>query len=50
MTVAVAAQRGFGFVEWFRPGEHERVLRAIEGMRAASFLGLVSYPGRRRLV
>jgi CDP-paratose 2-epimerase len=30
----------FGFVEWFRPGEHHRVLRAIEGMRAvgASFI------------
>jgi CDP-paratose 2-epimerase len=30
----------FGFVEWFRPGEHDRVLRAIEGMRAvgASFI------------
>jgi CDP-paratose 2-epimerase len=30
----------FGFVEWFRLGEHERVLRAIEGMRAvgASFI------------
>jgi len=23
-----------GFVEWFRPGEHERVLATIEGMRA----------------
>ena len=22
-----------GFVEWFRPGEHERVLTALEGMR-----------------
>ena len=30
----------FGFVEWFRPDEHERVLRAMEGMRAvgASFI------------
>jgi CDP-paratose 2-epimerase len=25
----------FGFVEWFRPGEHDRVLAAIEGMQAA---------------
>jgi CDP-paratose 2-epimerase len=25
----------YGFVEWFRPGEHDRVLAAIEGMRAA---------------
>ncbi|HEY0183033.1 MAG TPA: NAD-dependent epimerase/dehydratase family protein [Rhodopila sp.] len=25
----------FGFVEWFRPGEHERVSTAIAGMRAA---------------
>jgi CDP-paratose 2-epimerase len=27
-------ESGFGFVEWFRPGEHERVLAAIEGMRS----------------
>ena len=35
-----AARPDFGFVEWFRPGEHDRVLRAIEGMRAvgASFI------------
>ena len=35
-----AGQANFGFVEWFRPGEHDRVLRAIEGMRAvgASFI------------
>ncbi len=25
---------GFGFVEWFRPGEHDRVTTAIAGMRA----------------
>lgn len=24
----------FGFVEWFRPGEHERVLAAVDGMKA----------------
>ena len=33
--MSVAAEQGFGFVEWFRPGEHERVLKTIEGMRAA---------------
>jgi len=27
--------RPFGFAEWFRPGEHDRVLEAIEGMRRA---------------
>jgi CDP-paratose 2-epimerase len=36
MTAAPRPGRSdFGFVEWFRPGEHDRVLRAIEGMRAA---------------
>jgi CDP-paratose 2-epimerase len=30
----MAGRPSFGFVEWFRPGEHDRVLRAIEGMRA----------------
>ena len=30
----MTAQPAFGFVEWFRPGEHDRVLRAVEGMRA----------------
>jgi CDP-paratose 2-epimerase len=29
-----AGRPEFGFVEWFRPGEHDRVLRAIDGMRA----------------
>ncbi|WP_096784902.1 NAD-dependent epimerase/dehydratase family protein [Rhodobacter sp. CZR27] len=27
--------RAFGFVEWFRPGEHDRVEEALAGMRAA---------------
>ncbi|MBS0644819.1 MAG: GDP-mannose 4,6-dehydratase, partial [Proteobacteria bacterium] len=29
----MTGRRDFGFVEWFRPGEHDRVLQAIEGMR-----------------
>ena len=34
-SVAAAATglRPFGFVEWFRPGEHARVRAAIDGMR-----------------
>ena len=33
---ADSAQRNkFGFAEWLRLGEHERVLAAIDGMRAA---------------
>jgi CDP-paratose 2-epimerase len=34
MTSASAGRSNFGFVEWFRPGEHDRVLATIEGMRA----------------
>ena len=35
MTAPARAVRpDFGFVEWFRPGEHDRVLQAIAGMRA----------------
>lgn len=30
----MSAGRDFGFVEWFRPGEHDRVLKAIEGMQS----------------
>ena len=30
-----AAAPGFGFVEWFRIGEHERVRQAVAGMKAA---------------
>jgi hypothetical protein len=29
-----AMKSGLGFVEWFRPGEHERVLTTVEGLRA----------------
>jgi CDP-paratose 2-epimerase len=29
-----AIKIGLGFVEWFRPGEHERVLGTVEGLRA----------------
>ena len=35
MINSIDARHAFGFVEWFRPGEHERVLTAITGMRAA---------------
>ena len=35
-----AVQRPFGFVEWFRPGEHDRVLAAIDGMRAVGATSL----------
>jgi len=28
----MSGRRDFGFVEWFRPGEHDRVLRAVDGM------------------
>ena len=34
MKDARNAKNRFGFVEWFRPGEHDRVRAAIEGMRA----------------
>src|ERR1700712_5514811 len=34
MKAGVAA-RPFGFVEWFRIGEHERVRQAIAGMKTA---------------
>jgi CDP-paratose 2-epimerase len=48
----------FGFVEWFRPGEHDRVLRAIDGMRAVGassirtqpVLGNLPHAGGRSLV
>ncbi|WP_240758949.1 NAD-dependent epimerase/dehydratase family protein [Lichenicoccus roseus] len=35
-----AVQRPFGFVEWFRPGEHDRVMAAIDGMRAVGATSL----------
>ncbi|MFL5257878.1 MAG: GDP-mannose 4,6-dehydratase, partial [Rhodopila sp.] len=28
----MSVRKEFGFVEWFRPGEHDRVLKAIDGM------------------
>jgi CDP-paratose 2-epimerase len=34
MTREADGRHGLGFVEWFRPGEHDRVLATIEGMRA----------------
>ena len=35
MTATPPKRQSFGFVEWFRPGEYDRVLQVMAGMRAA---------------